>query len=294
MTLTNRLGRPMLAAMFVSGGADQLLHPDEKAGAAEPIVDEIDDKVDGVTLPDDTRDAVRINGAVQLVAGGLLAINRVPRLAATALAASLVPTTLAGHRFWEIEDEDARAQQRIHFFKNLAMLGGLVITIGDTGREPSMGWRARRAARKTGEDIQATASDVRRSAKAFRRASADAATDLAESIGDTATAATAALPTASAGGPSLPAPDLSRAADDARDLATGLRDAAEPARKAIRARAKELAGRVKDADVPGKVKGLDVAGRRDDLAKQARVLADRAADLGRTAATKLPDVKIAR
>ncbi|MDE0802595.1 MAG: DoxX family membrane protein [Acidimicrobiales bacterium] len=100
MTLTNRLGRPMLAAMFVTGGADQLIHPDEKADAAGPIVDEIDDKIDAVPMPSENRDAVRINGAVQLVAGGLLAMNRVPRLAATALAASLVPTTLAGHRFW--------------------------------------------------------------------------------------------------------------------------------------------------------------------------------------------------
>ncbi len=283
MTITNRLGRPMIAAMFVSGGVDQLRNPDEKVDAAAPVVDEIDERVDAVSVPQDTRDAVRINGAVQLVAGGLLAINRVPRLAATALAASLVPTTLAGHRFWEVEDEQARAQQRIHFFKNVAMLGGLVITIGDTGREPSMGWRARRALRKTNADIAQTAAGVRTSAKDLRRAGAETATSLADSIGDVASAATNALPTGSAGGPDFSAPDFSRAADDARDLAQGLRDASEPARTAVRARAKDLASRARS---------VDVASRRDDLASQARGFADRAAELSRVAAAKLPDVKV--
>ncbi len=278
MTLTNRLGRPMLAAMFVSGGADQLRNPEGKAAKAEPIVEEIAGRVDAVPVPDDSTDAVRLNGAVQLVAGGLLAINRVPRLAATALAASLVPTTLAGHRFWEIEDEQERAQQRIHFFKNLAMLGGLVITIGDTGRNPSLGWRASRAARRTKRDVAATASDVRRSAEDLRRSTTSTVTDVADSIGGAAAAATAALPTASAAGP-----DLSKAADDARDLARGALDATGPARKVARKRAKELAKTVRSVDVTSK---------REDLAEQARDLADRAAELSRSAAAKLSDASL--
>lgn len=283
MTITNRLGRPMIAAMFVSGGVDQLRNPDEKVDAAAAIVDEIDERVDAVSVPQDTRDAVRINGAVQLVAGGLLAINRVPRLAATALAASLVPTTLAGHRFWEVEDEKERAQQRTHFLKNVAMLGGLMITIGDTGREPSMGWRARRALRKTNTEIAQTAAGVRTSAKEFRRAGSETAASVVDSIGDVASAATDALPTASAGGPDFSTPDFSRAADDARNLAHGLRDASAPARKAVLARAKDLASRARS---------VDVASRRDDLATQARDLADRAAELSRVAAAKLPDVNV--
>lgn len=282
MTITNRLGRPMLAAMFVRGGADQLLHPESKADVAAPVVEELSDRVEAVPIPDDTADAVRINGAVQLVAGGLLAINRMPRLAATALAASLVPTTLAAHRYWEIDDEEQRAQQQIHFFKNLAMLGGLVITIGDTGREPSLGWRARRAARRARSDvagsISGTAGDVRRSAKDLRRSTAATASDVAGSIGGAAAAATAALPTASAAGP-----DFSSAADDARDFAKGIRDASEPARKAIRRRAKDLAS---------SLRSVDVSATRDGLADQARDLAERAAALSRTAAAKLPDVKV--
>jgi uncharacterized membrane protein YphA (DoxX/SURF4 family) len=58
---------------------------------------------------------------------------------------SLVPTTLAGHPFWHEADQAARAQQRIHFLKNVAMLGGLILAAGDTGGRPSVPWRAKRA-----------------------------------------------------------------------------------------------------------------------------------------------------
>ena len=50
-----------------------------------------------------------------------------------ALIASLIPTTVAGHPFWTIEDPAARAQQRIHFLKNSAMLGGLLLVVLDRG-----------------------------------------------------------------------------------------------------------------------------------------------------------------
>ncbi len=61
----------------------------------------------------------------------LLAAGVVPRLAAMALAASIIPTTAAGHRFWEIDDPQRRAQQRTHFLKNAAILGGLLIAAFD-------------------------------------------------------------------------------------------------------------------------------------------------------------------
>ena len=41
-----------------------------------------------------------------------------------------MPTTAAGHRFWEETDPEARANQQIHFFKNLSMLGGLILGFG--------------------------------------------------------------------------------------------------------------------------------------------------------------------
>jgi len=144
--ITRRIARPLIAGMFISGGIDALLHPYAKAPRAqavtEPITDTLGIEQDPVTL-------VRVNGAVMVVGGVLLGTGRVPRLAALALAGSLIPTTLAGHRFWEIDDPTQRQQQRIHFLKNLSMLGGLILAATDTEGRPSLSWRAKKRARRT-------------------------------------------------------------------------------------------------------------------------------------------------
>jgi putative oxidoreductase len=143
MTVSRRLARPMMAAMFVTGGLDAFQHPASKAPKAKTIAPAI---AKPLGLPTDTETLVRLNGAVQVVAGSLFAAGKLPRLAALTLAASLVPTTLAGHRFWEETDPQARVTQRIHFLKNVSMLGGFLIAAGDTEGRPSLSWRARRTA----------------------------------------------------------------------------------------------------------------------------------------------------
>ena len=81
------------------------------------------------------------------------------------LAASLVPTTAAGHRFWEESDPAQRANQRIHFFKNVSMLGGLMIASVDTEGKPGVAWRARRAARDARREARHVAGTARREAR---------------------------------------------------------------------------------------------------------------------------------
>src|SRR5262249_52338054 len=115
-------------------------------------------------------EAVRINGAVQVVAGTMLALGRWPRLAAFALAATLVPTTLAGHRYWEAEDEQERRQQRIHFLKNASMLGGLLIASVDTAGNPSLAGRSRHAAQTARREVKLAARTARVSGQAGSKA----------------------------------------------------------------------------------------------------------------------------
>jgi putative oxidoreductase len=118
----------MLASMFVYGGLDALRHPEPKAPKAAGVASTIDETLGVEAEP---ADLVRVNGAVQVVAGTTLGLGVFPRLSALALAGSLVPTTLAGHRFWEEIDPAARAQQRIHFLKNTSMMGGLLLAALD-------------------------------------------------------------------------------------------------------------------------------------------------------------------
>lgn len=131
MPLIRRLGRELLAPMFVSGGLDSLRNPEPKRERAEHVTKPL---ADAFGLPDDPVMFVRFNGAVQVVAGTMLAMNRLPRLAALALAGSLIPTTLAGHRFWAETDPSGRAAQRTQFLKNAAMLGGLLVVVSERSR----------------------------------------------------------------------------------------------------------------------------------------------------------------
>ena len=88
------------------------------------------------------------NGLIHVVAGSMLALGRAPRLSSFALAATLIPTTFGGHRFWEEADPQVRANQQTHFFKNVSMTGGLILAAVDTEGKPSVAWRAKRQARK--------------------------------------------------------------------------------------------------------------------------------------------------
>lgn len=143
--LVRRLARPLLASTFVAGGLDAALHPAGKVDRAEKI--NAGRFAQQVGLGS-TEQLIRAGGAAQLVGGLALVTNRVPRLAALGLAASLVPTTLAGHRFWEQPDAASRATDRTQFLKNLSLLGGLLLAVVDTGGKESVGHKARRKARE--------------------------------------------------------------------------------------------------------------------------------------------------
>jgi len=119
-----RIARPLLASMFVAGGLDAARRPASKLPKADAVIEPLEDVV-GIDA--DPVELVRLNGIVQVGAGVALATGTLPQLAALALAASLVPTTIAGHPFWREDDPAQRAGQRIHFLKNVAMLGGLLL-----------------------------------------------------------------------------------------------------------------------------------------------------------------------
>ena len=83
-----------------------------------------------------TEQLVRADGAAKVLGGVALGLGIFPRLAAAGLAASLVPTTLAGHRFWDETDPAQRKAQQLQFVKNVSILGG-VLLVAFEGRRPS-------------------------------------------------------------------------------------------------------------------------------------------------------------
>src|SRR3712207_5232754 len=139
------LARAMLGALFVSSGARTVANPDTLVERAKPVTDRVAPVLEKTDprIPTETATLVRINGAVQLVGGLMLATNRLPRVGAVLLAGSLVPTTLAGHAFWTYEGPD-RQTHKVQFMKNLGLLGGLLLAAADTQGKPSLRYRAER------------------------------------------------------------------------------------------------------------------------------------------------------
>lgn len=111
------LARTLLSLPFVLLGWEAYQEPGKRVQSAEQI---------GVPEP---QLAVKVNGLTMVGSGLTLALGIFPRLSALALIGCLVPTTYAGHRFWEFDEPQQRTNQRIHFLKNLSMIGGLLAVV---------------------------------------------------------------------------------------------------------------------------------------------------------------------
>ena len=77
----------------------------------------------GVPMPDL---AAPFASGMMFVAGLGLALWRLPRVATGAAATFLVVVTTTMHDFWNA-DEDSASGERLAFFGNLAMLGGVLV-----------------------------------------------------------------------------------------------------------------------------------------------------------------------
>jgi putative oxidoreductase len=155
--ILRRVARPLLATIFVTGGINALRQAEGHAKAAEPFLNGAFEKFGDVVpeqVPRDPVTLVRIDAAVKIGAGLALASGKAPRLAAGLLLGSLVPTTLATHSFWTLQDPGERQQQQIQFFKNVSLAGGLLLAVADTHGKPSAAWRARNAAKDVGHTAE--------------------------------------------------------------------------------------------------------------------------------------------
>jgi putative oxidoreductase len=176
--LVRRIARPLLASSFIYGGIDTLRNPQSRVPGAKPIVEQITEVADKqlpVELPKDVEQWVKIDAAVKVGAGALFALGKLPRLSAVALATSIVPTTLAGHRFWEHDDPKEKFGQTSHFLKNAGLLGGLLIAAVDTEGKPSVGFRVKRTTEKAVAGAEASYEKAsKKAAKAQKKAAKQA------------------------------------------------------------------------------------------------------------------------
>lgn len=170
MSLIRKVARPMLASIFLVQGARTLLNPDTATAKAKPVTDRIAPALHrcAPNLPTDTRTLVLANAGVHLGAGALLATGNFPRTSALMLAASLVPTTIAEHPFWNADDPEERETQWAAFWKNAGLAGGLLLAAVDTEGKPGLAYRTTHAAGDSRRQIRQATREARHAAREAR------------------------------------------------------------------------------------------------------------------------------
>ncbi|MGN9812372.1 DoxX family protein [Micromonospora sp. BQ11] len=158
------LARAMLSGIFVVSGVKNFQNPGRLAPTAKPVTDRVAPLLQRANprIPTDTETLIRVNSAVQIAAGLMMANGRFTRPAALVLAGTLVPVTIAGHPFWSSNDPVARNNHQIHFLKNVGLFGGLLLAAADTEGKPSLRWR-------TGHRIGHSRRSVQRAVRTARR-----------------------------------------------------------------------------------------------------------------------------
>jgi putative oxidoreductase len=169
MTAIRLVARPMLASVFFVGALNALKNAPSLAPKASRVTEKVvplaQRVAPGAPIPTDPVTIVRLNAGVQIAAAAALATGHLPRTSSTVLAASMLPTTIAGHAFWREQDPATKATQRLNFFKGISLVGGLLIAGVDTEGKPGVAWRAQRAAK----DVRREARQLARNARAEAR-----------------------------------------------------------------------------------------------------------------------------
>jgi uncharacterized membrane protein YphA (DoxX/SURF4 family) len=252
--LIRKIARPLLSAVFVGQGIETLRNPSVTLEATEATVAALRSLPApyGDKVPSNPETAARINAAVQVSGGLLLATGKLPRIASAALAFTVIPGSLGGHQFWAESDPERKAEKRTALLTDLSLLGGLIIAAADTAGKPSLGWRGRRAAGRISEAVTSALPLA---------GSADSVFDseLAERV----------------------AHGLHAGAERGRELAGAAAERSAPVVQAARKRGEELASTAAERSAPVVTKARKRARKRG--AQLADAVREHGADLAETA-----------
>ena len=86
---------------------------------------------------------------IELGGGLVLAIGLETRLMATLFAMYVVAATLISHSFWTMDDPALRAANAVHFYKNIAIIGGFLLLTATGGGLYSLDGRGIRLWKRT-------------------------------------------------------------------------------------------------------------------------------------------------
>ena len=111
------LGRILLGGYFIKSGYNHFKNLDMLTGYAQSK---------GVMMP---RKMVILTGLMMVLGGLGVLFGVYIQLSVLLLSLFLLSTLVKMHRYWEVTDPMSRMGEEINFFKNLALLGALLMLL---------------------------------------------------------------------------------------------------------------------------------------------------------------------
>lgn len=156
MSLVRLAARPMLAAPFIWTGLERLRNPKEAAAQLEGSLNTLASVTPKATVVANQPELVaRVLGGVQVVAGSMFAIGRMPRFSSAVLVGTALINALA-----EAQAEVPDAEKLPKFLKNIGLAGGVLLASVDTAGNPSLAWRAQHFAQDAKKTLEKTNAQV--------------------------------------------------------------------------------------------------------------------------------------
>jgi uncharacterized membrane protein YphA (DoxX/SURF4 family) len=162
MSIVRRIARPLLATGYVANGVESFRNSSSAAQHLTPTVSAFAKAVPqaGPALQNPAMVAQGL-AAAQVGAALLFGLGKLPRLSAGVLVTTTALNAYADYRAAEASTPEQKAARRGSAFKNVSMVGAVMLAAVDTEGNPSLLWRAehlagdvRKNAGKLGRDTQ--------------------------------------------------------------------------------------------------------------------------------------------
>jgi putative oxidoreductase len=122
------LGRIILGGYFIMNGYKHFKHLQGNVGYAQSK---------GVPMP---KESVMLTGAMLLLGGLGIFFGMYVDLAILLLILFLIGTLVKMHRYWEATDPMVRMGEEINFYKNLALIGALLMLLNYPWQSMVFSW----------------------------------------------------------------------------------------------------------------------------------------------------------
>ncbi|MEX3598772.1 DoxX family protein [Kocuria carniphila] len=162
MSIVRRLARPLLATGYVVGGVEAFRNSSAAAEKLDPVLKQVEQVLPQVRPVTANRAQVAQGiAAAQVLAASALALSKLPRLSASVLLGTTAINTYVQYQSADTSTKEAKSNRRNNVFKNLSLVGAVMIASVDTSGNPSLAWRASHLA----DDVRKNAAKVSKDTK---------------------------------------------------------------------------------------------------------------------------------